>query len=72
MISPQRIVRKTSDRGAIRRAGESMSEAPVLERIRRRPPPRFDLGDDLDGSRKTRGRRHADIPLEAAVISWRA
>ena len=71
-FAPQRIVHQTGDRGAIRRAGKAMREAPVLERVRRRPPPRFDVGDDLDSRRKARRRRHAGVPLEAAVISWRA
>ena len=64
-FAPQRIVHQTGYRCAIRRAGEAMGEAPILERVRRRPPPRLDLGEDLDRGRQTSGRRHAGDPRGA-------
>ena len=36
-----------------------MRETPILERVGSRPSPRVDVGNDLDGSRKTSGRGHA-------------
>ena len=54
----QRIVDQAGNRGAVTRAGEAVREPPVLERIGRRPVPRFDVGNDLDGSGEPGGGCH--------------
>ena len=77
-LAAQRVIDKASDRGAVGRAGKPMRQAPVLEHIRRRPPPRFrprrkprwQPTDELRAScvRPWRGRDH----VFAALMSWRA
>ena len=69
-FAPHRVVHQTGNRGAVGRAGETMRKTPVLERVRSRPSPRVDVGDDLDGSRKASGRRHAVSPRPAKFISF--
>src|SRR5262249_7446466 len=54
----QRVIDEAGDRGAVAGAGEAVREAPVLERIGCRPPPRLDLGNDLDGGGEAGARRH--------------
>ena len=61
----QRIVDQAGNRGAVTRAGEAVREPPVLERIGRRPVPRFDVGNDLDGSGEPGGGCH-QMPSEDA------
>ena len=55
-LPAQRIVNEAGDRGAIGRAGKPMRQAPILERVGRRPPPRLDIGEHLD-RRGNSGRR---------------
>ena len=50
----QRVVDQAGDRGAVARAGEAMREAPVLQRVGRRPAARSDIGENLDGGGKPR------------------
>ncbi len=47
----QRVIDQPGDRCAIGRAGETMRQAPVLEHVHSRPPPRLDVGKDFDGGR---------------------
>ena len=54
----QRVVDQARERGTVARAGEPVREPPVLERIGRRPVPRLDIGDDLDGGGEPGGGRH--------------
>ncbi len=54
----QRVVDEAGDRGAVAGAGEAVRKPPVLERIGGRPPPRLDIGDDLDGGREAGAGRH--------------
>ena len=54
----QRVVDEAGDRRPVAGAGEAMRKAPVLERIGRRPTPRFDVGQHLDRGGKTRAGRH--------------
>jgi hypothetical protein len=48
-FAAKRIVDEPGDSGSIRRSGETVDEAPVLEHICSRPPPRFDVGNHLNG-----------------------
>ena len=68
-FAAQCIVDQPGNRGAIRRAGEPMRETPILERVGSRTSPRFEVGNHLDRSRKTSGRRHAGAPRPAGLIS---
>src|SRR5262249_23998886 len=54
----QRIVTEARARRAVGGAGEAVHQAPVLERIGRRPPAPFDIGDDLDGGGEAGAGRH--------------
>ncbi len=54
-FAAQRVVDQAGNRGAVAGAGKAMRQAPILERIGRRPPPRFDIGKNLDGCGKTAG-----------------
>ena len=54
----QRVVDQAGDRRTVAGAGEAVREPPILERIGGRPPPRLDLGEDLDGGGKTGAGRH--------------
>ena len=58
-LAAQRVIDEAGNGGAIAGAGKAMREAPILERIGRRTPPRFDVGKNLDGGGKSGRRRHA-------------
>ena len=68
-LAAQRVVEEPGDSGAVGRTGKAVRQPPILERVSRRPPARFDLGKDLDRGGKAGGRRHEGAPLAAAVIS---
>jgi hypothetical protein len=57
-FAPQGVIDEARDGGAVAGAGEAMREAPVLERIGSRAPPRLDIGKHLDGSRQAGPGRH--------------
>ena len=57
-LAAQRVVDEPRDRGAVARAGEAVRQAPILERIGGGAAARLDIGEDLDGGGKSRGRGH--------------
>ena len=56
--APQCIVDEAGDRRPVARAGEAMGKPPVLQRIRRRPAARLDIGQHIDGGGEAGGGRH--------------
>ncbi len=57
-LPAQRVIDQRGDRGAILRAGEAARQAPVLERVGRRPAPLDDVVQNLDGGADAGGGRH--------------
>ena len=47
-LAAQRVVDEAGDGGAVAGTGEAMRQAPVLERVGRRPRPRLDVGEHFD------------------------
>ena len=58
-LAAQRVVDEARDRGAVARAGEAMRQAPILQRLRGRTPPRLDVGEHFDRGGKARSGGHA-------------
>ena len=58
-FAAQRIENEARERGAVTRSSEPMREAPVLQRIGGRTPPRFNVAEDFDRGRNTGGGDHS-------------
>ena len=54
----QRVIDDVADRGAVTGAGETMRQAPILQRIRRRPVPPVDIVQYFDRCRKSAAKAH--------------
>ena len=63
----QRIVDEACDRRPVRRTGETVHQAPILERIRRRTTLRLDVGDHFDGRGNASAGRH-QIPSRMRIM----
>ncbi len=69
-LAAQRVVDEAGDGGTVGRAGETMRQSPVLERICRRAPPRLDLGKNFNGGGKATRQASCGAPsLQAALHS---
>ena len=60
-LAAQRVVDEAGDRGAVARAGEAARQAPILERVDRRPAARLDVGEHFDGGGDAGGWGHASV-----------
>ena len=68
-LPAQRVVDDVADRGAVAGAGEAMRQAPILQRIRRRPVPPRDVFQHVYGCRQPSAETHG--LLQCRLPEWR-
>ena len=57
----KRVIDDVADRGAVAGAGETVRQAPILQRLRHRPVAAFDVVEDLDGGRQPAAEPHGQV-----------
>ena len=68
----QRVEHEAANGGPVAGARETVGKPPVLQRIRRRPPPRLDVAEHVDRRREPRAGGHGGATSAPAPVALRA